>query len=454
MASELHIDILPELEDFNNHIKVNKNIILSAQFGDGKSYMLQQFKEKYANLYYFITLYPVNYTIAENSDILEYIKRDIIFQLLRDGLISDTTDFSAVCESLFTSENISEFIDDICNSKDNSSLIGTGLKVLLKTKEKYDSEKKTARKLLHNYQNQKGGLYEDDLYTLIIKAGLKYPNKTTVLIVEDLDRVDPAHLFRLLNVLSTQFDRPYINDDDYKSSNKFGFEKTILVLDYEQTEQLYKYFYGSNVGYQGYMSKLITSIPYRYDIKKKAQDYLYDFIAKEVGVASGIECFPRIQMKLEKLSVREVVSVLTARIEGFIKVRSIEMFDGTPCSTICGVTKLLFYMSLLGFTIGEFELSLSISQNIESLVKLLAPFILSDKKGRECFITLEKLDSKENNTYSIQMTYDGEINVTGCVNPAYAEPDFNKVLDNAIHKVIECTYYKGIKQMYNIKEDN
>jgi hypothetical protein len=32
--------------------------------------------------------------------------------------------------------------------------------------------------------------------------------------------------------------------------------------------------------------------------------------------------------------------------------------------------------------------------------------------------------------------------------------DFNKVLDNAIHKVIECTYYKGIKQMYNIKEDN
>lgn len=79
MAEELRLDIKPELEDFNNHIKINKNIILSAPFGDGKSYMLQQFKEKYANHYHFITLYPVNYTIADNGDILEYIKRDIIF---------------------------------------------------------------------------------------------------------------------------------------------------------------------------------------------------------------------------------------------------------------------------------------------------------------------------------------------------------------------------------------
>lgn len=453
MAAELCIDISPELEDFNKHVEVNKNIILSAHFGDGKSYMLQKFKEKYADKYHFVTLYPVNYTIAENKDILEYIKRDIIFQLLRDGLISDTTDFSAVSASLFTAENINDFITDICASKDNSSLIGTGLKVIVKAKEKYDSEKKTAKKLLYNHQNHKGGLYEDDLYTMIIKAGLKYTNKPTVLIVEDLDRVDPSHLFRLLNVLSTQFDRPYIHDDDYRSSNKFGFEKTILVLDYEQTEQLYKYFYGSDIGYQGYMSKLMTTLPYRYDIKEKAQNYLYEFIQKDVGVVSGLECFPRIQMKIEELSVREVVAVLSAKINGFIKVHSINMYDGTPYSTIGGATKLLFYMSLLGFSIEEYSLLLTMSNNKESLVKLFAPFILSDNKDRECFLRLEQVDSNKNNTYSIVMTDNSEIMVSGCASPAYSEPDFSKVLNSAINKVIECTFNKGIKQKNNILED-
>lgn len=34
----------------------------------------------------------------------------------------------------------------------------------------------------------------------------------SVLIIEDLDRIDPAHLFRIMNVLSSQVDNPYYSE--------------------------------------------------------------------------------------------------------------------------------------------------------------------------------------------------------------------------------------------------
>ena len=34
----------------------------------------------------------------------------------------------------------------------------------------------------------------------------------SVLIIEDLDRIDSAHLFRIMNVLSSQVDNPYYSN--------------------------------------------------------------------------------------------------------------------------------------------------------------------------------------------------------------------------------------------------
>lgn len=86
-------------------------IIFSARFGDGKSYFLNEFMKSYdekKNDYYFITLHPVNYVVEENRDVIEYIKRDILFQLIKDNRIYDFKEgydkiFDAVCnvESLF-----------------------------------------------------------------------------------------------------------------------------------------------------------------------------------------------------------------------------------------------------------------------------------------------------------------------------------------------------------------
>ena len=77
-------------------------------------------------------------------------------------------------------------------------------------------------------------------------------NKCGVPIIEDLDRLDPVHLFRILNVLSAHI--------DYKSTtNKFGFTNIVAVLDYETAKHIFIHFYGEKANFDGYMSKFIGS---------------------------------------------------------------------------------------------------------------------------------------------------------------------------------------------------
>ncbi len=85
-----NIDITEKLEEFYNHLAepdVDRTIF-SAKFGDGKTLFLQQFAERYGNEFDFYTLYPVNYQIAPNDKVMEYIKRDILFQLILKSKIT------------------------------------------------------------------------------------------------------------------------------------------------------------------------------------------------------------------------------------------------------------------------------------------------------------------------------------------------------------------------------
>ena len=90
----------------------------------------------------------------------------------------------------------------------------------------------------------------------------------SVLIIEDLDRIDPAHLFRIMNVLSSQVDNPYYSEAP--NGNKFGFDKIILVMDYEIARHLFHHFYGKEANYEGYMNKFLNTLPYSYSIKEEA----------------------------------------------------------------------------------------------------------------------------------------------------------------------------------------
>ena len=72
------IDISNKLRDFEEHLKLNRQTIVSAKFGDGKTYFLKQYIEQHKEDTFFIVLHPVNYVVSRNEDIFEYIKHDIL----------------------------------------------------------------------------------------------------------------------------------------------------------------------------------------------------------------------------------------------------------------------------------------------------------------------------------------------------------------------------------------
>lgn len=85
-----------KVKDFGFHLRANARTILSSRFGDGKSYFLNTIRndQVLANEFEFLTLYPVNYQVADNKDIFDMIKRDILFQLMLHGMLTDRITFT------------------------------------------------------------------------------------------------------------------------------------------------------------------------------------------------------------------------------------------------------------------------------------------------------------------------------------------------------------------------
>src|SRR5690606_13843847 len=110
-----------------------------------------------------------------------------------------------------------------------------------------------------------GGIYEHDFYTELVKNMLKKYSETeekeNVLIIDDLDRMDPEHTFRILNVLSVNID-PIHPVQNY---NKFGFDKIIVVCDNMNLRRIFEHKYGKGVDYNGYIDKYYSDAPFYFD---------------------------------------------------------------------------------------------------------------------------------------------------------------------------------------------
>ena len=271
------IDISNNIYDFKQVFESESRIIFSAKFGDGKSYFLKKFMESYpkeANDYYFITLHPVNYVVEENRDVIEYIKRDILFQLIKDNRIYDFKEgydkiFDAVCnvESLFKLADFAASIIPVKGLKEGYKAL-KGLVSTIEEKRKEQDVLHVVDDYLNGFYGKMGSISECDAFTYLIQKSLERMMAKSVLIIEDLDRIDPAHLFRIMNVLSSQVDNPYYSE--VPNGNKFGFNKIILVMDYEIAKHLFHHFYGKEANYEGYMNKFLNTLPYSYSIKEEA----------------------------------------------------------------------------------------------------------------------------------------------------------------------------------------
>lgn len=285
-VTDLKLEYPNFANDFKKHLNdpLNSRILFTAPFGSGKSTFLREFFESDKGTEYVtIKLYPVHYAVATNEDVFELIKFDILSELLirYPELIEEEKEkFSTALKAqvfLLQHKGADNFVGSIVSvaSKTGKSLIDilTAIKKLKLDFKQFETEidrpeYKSLEDYLNRFSEQQGGVHEmDDVSHHIFKllARLKESDseqqqRKTVLIIDDLDRLDPEHIFRLFNIFSAHY-------DSVTEQNKFGFDNVIFVCDIQNIKRMYFHRYGKGVDFSGYMDKFYSSRPFQFDSK-------------------------------------------------------------------------------------------------------------------------------------------------------------------------------------------
>lgn len=264
--------------DFTQHLKISDNnrILFTAPYGQGKSTFLNKFFDKGESAYQVIKLYPVHYSVSSNEDIFELIKFDIATQLMvkaKDKLQKE--DFSILLTSqVFIRDRakLTPFIQALLPAfgsigKSAAELWKVADETIQDMKEFHSEvhidEGKQLLEYIKQFEARVGHAYEMDAVSLLIASlldRLGEDMKISVLLIDDLDRLDPDHIFRLFNVFSGHFDK-------VSGANKFGFNKTIFVCDIHNIYETYKHKYGEHVDFKGYVDKFYSLVPFDFDSK-------------------------------------------------------------------------------------------------------------------------------------------------------------------------------------------
>ena len=402
------INISQNIKDFKQVFEKESRIIFSARFGDGKSYFLNEFiksNDEKKNDYYFITLHPVNYVVEENRDVIEYIKRDILFQLIKDNRIYDFKEgddkiFDAVCnvESLFKLADFAASIIPVKGLKEGYKAL-KGLVSTIDEKRKEQDALHVVDDYLNGFYGKSGSISECDAFTYLIQKSLEQMMAKSVLIIEDLDRIDPAHLFRIMNVLSSQVDNPYYSE--VPNGNKFGFDKVILVMDYEIARHLFHHFYGKEANYEGYMNKFLNTLPYKFSISEEAQKQVENKLIRTFGTSDVLNFRSPLNphkfnsdtffllVAVKELSVRRCKEFIDDNIETHIKPSWVN--DKIKIPTNIDLVKLLYCIRFFTrLSLNTIFVMLIESLEGELAVRMLMPLFCISRKKNTFFVRMDK----------------------------------------------------------------
>lgn len=257
-------------DNFEQHLTIegNNKIFFSGKFGVGKTTFLKDFFKHKKSEYDVYHLYPVNYQINTEGDIVELLKYDILVEFLiryPDGFgtnlprgIKDrlSTFFNFVTGTYTVNDALQKTVEYVTADTPLHKL-GRPLSDLLKLDKAFQEFKK-------EYEKGERGKVDDFMKSIEVnetdfissllhkKIKEKRDGKKSVLILDDLDRIDPAHIFRILNVFSS------FNELENENRNKFGFDKIILVGHKKNIEYIFHHLYGKGTDFTGYINKFFS----------------------------------------------------------------------------------------------------------------------------------------------------------------------------------------------------
>ena len=272
-------------EQFEKHLNLegNNKIIFSGIFGIGKTYFLKKFFN-HPDKYNVVHLFPVNYSIASNEDIFKLIKFDILYEIIVEKEYNIENDYNSIIEKIdlydiygFVNHNLGfllayllHFIPNIGKASSNFAEKTKKLWDKYKSKSQESENQEDLLLQISDFVNKTENHYllENDIIVSIIDEALKNlkqddnsdNKKENILIIDDLDRVDPEHIFRLLNIFSANTD-----DDENSKYKRFFFDKVIFVLDIQNVRNIFHSRYGSATDFSGYIDKFYSYEVFDYD---------------------------------------------------------------------------------------------------------------------------------------------------------------------------------------------
>ena len=397
------IDISGNLNNFAQYLEKTDRIILSAKFGDGKTYLLNKLRNDAVmkDEYEFFTIYPVNYSVAKNEDVFEYVKRDIIVQFYEKKLF-EKIDLNALFGSEFTFDDLTSVVSFLLSCFPSGEFYNNVFKKFLEKKEEYDEKKHIVDKYLSQFANTAGCIHEEDGYTKLIRKAIEWISqdhslnggewkaKKPVLIIEDLDRLDPKHLFRILNVVSA-----HIDDSDRPDivGNKFGFNNIVLVMDYDVTKHIFHHFYGAQACYEGYMSKFLSREPFRYSIKYIMIRAFEAQLGEKLGIHELLPHLKHFREKLAGSSLRDLYKLTQFDTDSYFN-GSEYCYSKGSMPTSLPLFHLIIYMMESGMPVEKIEEDLRSLNNIifqisngysiqYKIIKLLYPVYITNSPNIE-----------------------------------------------------------------------
>lgn len=324
----MEIAINKPFESFDIHLNQEDNhrTIFSGAYGTGKTYFLEKYFEKKKDQYYSVRISPVKYVTSSNEDVFEFIKADILLRLFQDGKIQFKEDlkldnFSALSWALMKSpDRLITALYSIAahaNILDESVIFGFEMVKIIKTKiesitskfkEKVEIEwnrdnnelEKFVRKIFDN----PGSPFENNIVTQFINECLSniQLEQKIALIIDDMDRLDPDHIFRILNILS-------VHNNSIGERNNYNFDKIILVCDINNIKKIYEYRYGEQVDFAGYMDKFYSIDYYSFSNLDAVRLFLEKLEYRQFGneFELTLKHILLLFAKLSKLTIRSLL---------------------------------------------------------------------------------------------------------------------------------------------------
>jgi len=452
---------------FYDHLSNHDRTILSAKFGDGKSYFLQKFMadEKVKENYVFLTLYPVNYQVEENRDVFELIKYDLLIQMFVQKIMEPDFKMSKVhawgwCLQLHAPtlvEGLLPIFSSLCLDEASAKMMAAFLmaqKTVGKIKKKAGELMEPVRdRQIENFIKEiaKNPVSGQDVVTEIIQQGIaaykdEHPDKKIVLVIEDMDRMDPAHLFRILNVFSAHIDYNYrfgVNSNQPFVGNKFGLNKVVFVMSFENTEHIFHHLYGEGSDFNGYISKFCSSNFFCYSFSSEKEEYIYKRMATNTKVDENMLRHLVKPELLQEHSVREVVNAIEG-LEGFISCLQINDNEGRAIHLHHGILKVIAIMRKLGMENKDIKDRITTCLADEKVYKFLlgylACFLAYFHRGKLANVRIHFRNQKgitPSISEIVRIDENGKAECSYCGDATRSdyEPEFSRLLDKVLNMV-------------------